>query len=413
MTPGGGREGQLYDDDGRPAGAYEAGKYEIVRFSSRLDAGQAGDRPGAGNRQGRLYGDGARVRAEGPQRRAQTTRRAGGRQDAALPLGRQAALARSKVADPARGAAAGGDHARSGIGSAHCTMKTQLLQDIDENGSHARPLFRRAPPVAQVWRRARHRPAPSRAPPATPPPAPSSSPSPSRPAPSPTETRPLGATAPHTGSITDIPGWLSERLREDAERDERAEWRGQWQRRAVTWSMGISLLAIVAAGGLWLYEDSRVDGALGVVAHTTPEPQPQPAPLPVKLPVDSRPVDNPSVLSAMPDPAPRTPSPEPASIAVAEPLPSEPPIVPVRASAEPPVPAAAAPASPAQPKPRERRRTGQAPLTSASTADKTSGLSGRQRREETLMQCRAHGYDQRQCERKNCSMTRYGFACKG
>jgi oligosaccharide 4-alpha-D-glucosyltransferase len=32
--------GQLYDDDGRTAGAYEAGKYEIVRFSSRLSEGR-------------------------------------------------------------------------------------------------------------------------------------------------------------------------------------------------------------------------------------------------------------------------------------------------------------------------------------------------------------------------------------
>jgi hypothetical protein len=301
-------------------------------------------------------------------------------------------------------------------------MKTQLLQDIDENGSHAKPPARPAGPAPQVWRRTGHtqpglQPASAGVRPAAspdPPPRPhADSPRTAPSGPSLTETRPVGSTSTQTGSATDIPGWLAERLREDAERDERAEWRSLWQRRAVTWSMGVSLLAVVAAGGLWLYEDNRVEGALGVVAHTTPEPQPQPAPLPVKLPVDSRPVDNPSVLSAMPDPAPRTPSPEPASIAVAEPLPSEPPIVPVRASAEPPVPAAAAPASPAQPKPRERRRTGQAPLTSASTADKTSGLSGRQRREETLMQCRAHGYDQRQCERKNCSMTRYGFACKG
>jgi hypothetical protein len=37
----------------------------------------------------------------------------------------------------------------------------------------------------------------------------------------------------------------------------------------------------------------------------------------------------------------------------------------------------------------------------------------RERREETLMQCRAHGYDERQCIRRGCAMTRYGFACRG
>jgi oligosaccharide 4-alpha-D-glucosyltransferase len=32
--------GQLYDDDGKTPNAYEAGKYELVRFSSRLDGGK-------------------------------------------------------------------------------------------------------------------------------------------------------------------------------------------------------------------------------------------------------------------------------------------------------------------------------------------------------------------------------------
>jgi hypothetical protein len=39
--------------------------------------------------------------------------------------------------------------------------------------------------------------------------------------------------------------------------------------------------------------------------------------------------------------------------------------------------------------------------------------STRQRREETLMQCRANGYDARQCIERACTMTRYGLACKG
>jgi oligosaccharide 4-alpha-D-glucosyltransferase len=33
-------QGQLYDDDGQTAGAYEAGKYEIVRFTGRLAQGR-------------------------------------------------------------------------------------------------------------------------------------------------------------------------------------------------------------------------------------------------------------------------------------------------------------------------------------------------------------------------------------
>jgi hypothetical protein len=29
------------------------------------------------------------------------------------------------------------------------------------------------------------------------------------------------------------------------------------------------------------------------------------------------------------------------------------------------------------------------------------------------MQCRAHGYDERQCFQRGCEMTKFGFACKG
>jgi hypothetical protein len=32
--------GQLYDDDGKTPNAFEAGKYELVRFSSRLEGGR-------------------------------------------------------------------------------------------------------------------------------------------------------------------------------------------------------------------------------------------------------------------------------------------------------------------------------------------------------------------------------------
>jgi alpha-glucosidase (family GH31 glycosyl hydrolase) len=44
--------GQLYDDDGKTRGAFEAGKYELVRFSSRADGGklEIGLHPEAGAR---------------------------------------------------------------------------------------------------------------------------------------------------------------------------------------------------------------------------------------------------------------------------------------------------------------------------------------------------------------------------
>jgi outer membrane biosynthesis protein TonB len=179
-----------------------------------------------------------------------------------------------------------------------------------------------------------------------------------------------------------IPAWLDERMRADALGEENAAWSSLWKRRAVTWSVGLSLLATVAAGGLWLYEDNRVDGALVVVARTTPE---APAPPPVPVPVAAAPVA--PILPLTPEPDP-VPVPTAAPVVVQDELEQPPPAAPVR------------------PKTSVRRAT---PPRQVASAEPTS----RQRREETLMQCRAHGLDQRRCDLQGCSMTRYGFACRG
>jgi hypothetical protein len=59
-------------------------------------------------------------------------------------------------------------------------------------------------------------------------------------------------------------------------------------------------------------------------------------------------------------------------------------------------------------KPRRVRPRDKAPAATVAAAP-----SARQRREETLLQCRAHGYDARQCIRRGCSTTRYGLVCRG
>jgi hypothetical protein len=69
-------------------------------------------------------------------------------------------------------------------------------------------------------------------------------------------------------------------------------------------------------------------------------------------------------------------------------------------------------AAPPPPK-RQRSQARKHPKAEASAAIPDNEPSARQRREETLMQCRAHGYDDRQCVQRGCEMTRYGFACKG
>jgi hypothetical protein len=66
----------------------------------------------------------------------------------------------------------------------------------------------------------------------------------------------------------------------------------------------------------------------------------------------------------------------------------------------------------------ERKRTAtKARRTSAHDAAAVAAAkatpSPGQRREETLRECRALGYDARQCVQRACSMTRYGLVCRG
>jgi hypothetical protein len=206
--------------------------------------------------------------------------------------------------------------------------------------------------------------------------------------------------------------WLAARLREDAAARETPAWTSMWKRRLVTWSIAGGLLAGLAAGGLWLYEENRVEDALVVVANTSPAGQPpavqafaagSPAPAPVQpaaVPEALKPVQEPN-----PEPKPEL-EPEPVAPAV---------------EAKAPAAVAAAPVDVTPPRRAPRSEKAAKKRTAAKTRRATAGdtppapatPSPRQRREETLMQCRAHGYDARQCIERACTMTRYGFACKG
>jgi hypothetical protein len=68
---------------------------------------------------------------------------------------------------------------------------------------------------------------------------------------------------------------------------------------------------------------------------------------------------------------------------------------------------------PKRPRSHARKRAKERAKVEARAVDPEREPSARQRREETLMQCRAHGYDERQCLQRGCEMTRFGFACKG
>jgi hypothetical protein len=277
-------------------------------------------------------------------------------------------------------------------------MKTRLLEDIDENGSAA-PLLERpggavrarsladatAPNPAHAVRKDPG--PPGRADTAEPrfapqPPGfqaglhvPRADP-PTDPQPSPAAgTSPLAA---------DGPDWLAARLQEDATLRDEPEWNSLWKRRLVAWSGAAVLLALGAAAGLWMVQESRVEGALVVMANTSP---------PV-LPATAT-----AGASAAHRPAPA----EPAAAAAAALAP---------ASA-----AAAVSVTPREPEPsREPAAPRHRKVASAQpklAAPEKQQSSARLRREETLMQCRAHGYDERQCLERSCVMTRFGLACRG
>jgi hypothetical protein len=213
--------------------------------------------------------------------------------------------------------------------------------------------------------------------------------------------------------------WLAARLRLDAAQRDAPAWSSLWKRRLVTWSIAGGLLAALAAGGLWLYEENRVEGALVVVANTSPAP--------AAAPSGAQAFPTGSAAAVPPAPAvPATPAPPAADDAV-KPPPQQPgPDV----AAAPPSVADATPSVdartvvPVDVNPPRRtarhastaRKHAAAKPRRARTQDEQPAAatpSPRQRREETLMQCRAHGYDERQCIQRACTMTRYGLACKG
>jgi hypothetical protein len=218
-------------------------------------------------------------------------------------------------------------------------------------------------------------------------------------------------TLPRPTRVEAEADWLAARLREDAAERDAPAWSSLWKRRLVTWSIAGGLLAALAAGGLWLYEENRVEGALVVVANTSPAPAAAPSGAQA-FPTGS--------AAAVPV-APAAPAPPAADDAV-KPLPPQP--GPDVAPAPPPAAADARTVVPVDVNPPRRaarhastaRKHAAAKARRAQTQDEppvAATPSPRQRREETLMQCRAHGYDERQCIERACTMTRYGLACKG
>ncbi|MBW8900625.1 MAG: hypothetical protein JF619_21460 [Massilia sp.] len=224
------------------------------------------------------------------------------------------------------------------------------------------------------------------------------------------EPLPDDATIPRSSSAVDEAGWLATRRRAAPTPRKAAGWNRFLPRRLAAWSIAGVLLTGVAAGGLWLYEESRVDGAPVVVAATAPVPAASGARAPAApqavAPATTPPVQPvPHVAAAAAVPA--SPSPVEADRTVKPVDMATPAAADVEPPKHPPRQAVTARKRPAPQTPRARTHD-TAPVSRVATEP-----SARQRREELLMQCRAHGYDERRCFQRACTMTRYGLVCRG
>lgn len=264
---------------------------------------------------------------------------------------------------------------------------------------------------------------------------------------------PFDATMPRPGTGGD-PDWLTERLARDAALNSRSEWAGRWSRRVGAWGTAGVLLALLAGGGFWLYQQSEVEGALVVVANTNPSQATATLSAPAQPgPVRATPANagaataGDRTVAALPATPTTVPAPAPSPTSAAAPPmetqnasgveatgglagsstaaasgdkpaasgASEAPeqASPVEGSNRTVVPVPVADAPRASAPKRQRSPSKKRAKVEARAAEPDREPSPRQRREETLMQCRAHGYDERQCMQRGCEMTRFGFACKG
>lgn len=233
----------------------------------------------------------------------------------------------------------------------------------------------------------------------------------------------------------DLPDWLTERLREDAEQEADRQHKRLMARRALGWSAAATVVAMLAVGGYWFYQESRVEGALDVVANTSPAapvreanlradtpaavpaavPAPQPpaasAAIAARVPAPGAPASPGTDVQTAPGPADTTPDTAHAASRPDAKRASDP-AVDANAAADPAAARAVSPVRTAS-APRHRKPASHAEARTRTAVHADKEPTPAQRRWETLMQCRALGYDERECRQRGCMMTRFGLACPG
>jgi hypothetical protein len=159
-------------------------------------------------------------------------------------------------------------------------------------------------------------------------------------------------------------------------------WLIRWGRIA-TWCIVLLITTLVAGGAFWLYNESKIDQTMSMLA---------------KDPLPPRPNHPPPALAATP-PAPAIEQPAIApAIAVAPPTEEAP-------RAEISAPPQAPPAVPQRTSRKLSQKT--APASVTPEPDRAQLWA------ETLKQCRAAGYHAAKCARLGCTTTKYGLSCKG
>lgn len=206
------------------------------------------------------------------------------------------------------------------------------------------------------------------------------------------------------------------------------------RRRPLLWVAGLLTAALLVGGGWWLYEEHKLAGSLALVADgaketlAVPEAVEEPtvganrtdaAPpaAPMSSPAAAVPplvmLEPEAPVAAKAEPSPPAPAeqeqPETASGSEADaarsaafPLPKS---LSQAASGE---PTATAKTAPRKAKPEPVRQLARASAVQAERPAKGEGAMT-----ALLRACREHGYHAAQCVKQGCSLTQYGFACRG
>ncbi|MDB5747203.1 MAG: hypothetical protein JWP72_2051 [Massilia sp.] len=190
------------------------------------------------------------------------------------------------------------------------------------------------------------------------------------------------------------------------------------RQRYLLWGACVLSGALLILGGRWLYQERNDAGALALIAGEAKEvPQAVAPAVPASRPLPAVP---PLVLLE-PDPSPATrleptlpstagrvePQAPPKPDAVAEQEPASPLPTPSSRRTREQSAAAAEPA-----RERSKREPVRQPVrASAIGTERPSGQDTTMT--ATLKACREHGYGAAECVKRACSLTRYGFACRG